>query len=99
MGYEDSIKNAKRQEVKRPHNLTMEGRRRLTLSGVEDVERFDEQEIVLLTSEGSLIIGGEGLSVSRLSVESGDVSVQGQVRELRYEPETARGGLWARLFH
>ena len=97
MAYEDG-RGAKRPEPgKKPHNLTMEGRRKLTLSGVEDVERFDEQEIVLLTAEGSLVIGGEGLSVSRLSVESGDVSVQGLVRELRYEPEARRGGFWSRL--
>ena len=99
MGYEDSLKNGKRQEPKKPHNLSMEGRRKLPLSGVEEVARFDEQEIVVVTTEGSLYIGGEGLNVSRLSVDSGDISVQGLVRELRYEQETARGGLWARLFH
>ena len=84
---------------KKPNNLTLEGRRKLTVSGVEEVERFDENEIALRTGEGRLLIAGEGLHVSRLSVENGDVNVSGRIGELRYEeaaPE--KGSLWARLW-
>jgi len=85
--------------VKKPHNLTMEGRRQLTLSGVEEVERFDEQEIALTTTCGSLIVRGAGLSIGKLSVDAGDVVISGEIDSLSYE-ETNRGGkLWSRLFH
>ena len=85
--------------VKKPHNIAMEGRKQLSVSGVEEVESFDEKEIVMLTSCGTLIIRGEDLSVSRLSVDSGDVNVQGTVISLGYEEVAPSGSLWARLFH
>ena len=85
--------------LKRPNNLTLEGRKKLTVSGVEEVERFDENEIALRTGEGRLLIAGEGLHVSRLSVENGDVNVSGRISELRYEESAPeKGSLWARLW-
>ena len=102
MAYEDMKQNSAARQVlpKKAHNLAMEDRRRLSVSGVEDVESFDEREIVMRTSGGGLVIVGEGLSISRLSVDAGDVNVSGLISELRYEEESARrGGLWARLFH
>ena len=64
------------------------------------MESFDEREIVMRTGAGELVISGEELSVSRLSVDSGDVSVQGLISELRYaEPASDGRGLWAKLFH
>jgi sporulation protein YabP len=85
--------------VRKPHSLSLEARKQLTISGVEEVESFDEREIVMTTSCGSLIIRGEELSVSRLSVESGDVTVRGLVSALSYEEVAPSGSLWARLFH
>ena len=88
-----------RQTSERPHALTLTGRRKLTVSGVDDVERFDEQEIVMRCGGTLLVVGGEGLSVSRLSVESGDVSIAGRVSSLLYEEAPAgRGGFWGRVF-
>lgn len=98
MPYEDRTKSGSAQTAKKPHNVAMEERRKLTVSGVEEVESFDEHEIVMQTSQGCLIVRGEGLSVGRLSVDNGDVSVAGTVAELRYEETPSERGLWARLF-
>ena len=46
-----------------PHRLTLDGRDKLTVSGVEDVERFDENEIVMNTTDGVLIVNGENLHI------------------------------------
>lgn len=97
MPYEERSKSSP-APVKKPHNITMESRKKLSISGVEDVENFDEHEIVMLTSEGNLIIRGEDLTVSRLNVESGDLNVQGLVTELRYEEVAPSGSLWSKLF-
>ena len=97
MSYEEKSKTT--VVVKKPHNLAMEGRRQLSLSGVEEVESFDEHEIIMMTTCGSLIIRGEDLSISRLSVDAGDVNVQGMITSLRYEEVAPSGSLWARLFH
>ncbi|MBQ1804307.1 MAG: YabP/YqfC family sporulation protein, partial [Oscillospiraceae bacterium] len=50
------------------HRVELDGREKLTISGVEDVERFDEAEIVLSTSAGMLVISGEGLHIGKLSL-------------------------------
>lgn len=85
------------QSPKRPSNLTLEARRKLTVTGVEEVESFDESEITMRTGEGDLIVRGEGLSISRLNVEGGDVNVLGHIAELRYAERAPERGFWARL--
>jgi len=82
-----------------PHNVIMEGRERLSISGVEDVESFDENSIVVYTNKGMLIIRGRELHIEKLSIDGGDLSVEGQVDSLRYEEEMKeKGSLLSRLF-
>ncbi len=82
-----------------PHNLTLENRRRLTISGVEDVERFDETAIVLSTAQGMLTVQGSGLHIEQLSLDGGDLKVEGLMESLSYEDRAEQsGGLFARLF-
>ena len=82
----------------RPHHLIMEDRSRLSVTGVEDVISFDETEIITRTGQGNLIIRGSGLHIGKLTLDSGDVSIDGTIRELCYEDPTPIGGFWARLF-
>ena len=88
-----------KQRVDMPHNVIMEGRERLSVSGVEDVESFDEETIVVYTTKGMLIVRGEGLHIEKLTLDGGDLTVEGLVQSLRYEEETKeKGGLLSRLF-
>ena len=81
------------------HQLTLEGRERLTVSGVEDVERFDETMIVMNTSAGTLLVSGERLHIEKLSLDGGELHVDGQIDALQYEEQGGgRGGLLSRLF-
>ena len=81
------------------HRLELEGRERLTISGVEDVERFDETGIVMATSAGLLTVTGEGLHIGQLSLEGGELHVDGRIDSLSYEDQgPARGGFFSRLF-
>ena len=79
-------------------NVIMENRSKLIVSGVEEVESFDEKEIVMMTSLGPLIVRGNGLRVEKLSVDSGEIRILGQLSELIYEDVAANGSLWSRLF-
>ena len=85
--------------AKRPHTLSMEERKKLAISGVSEVESFDEHEIIMETAGGRLVVTGEDLSISRLSTEQGDVSIQGQIAGLDYVEAAPRQSLWARLLH
>ena len=88
-----------KQKLDKPHTLIIEGRNRLSISGVEDVESFDEETIVMHTTKGMLIVRGEGLHIEKLTLDGGDLSVEGLVQSLRYEEETKeKSGLLARLF-
>jgi len=88
-----------KQRIELPHNLIMEGRERLSISGVEDVESFDEEAIVIYTTKGMLIVQGENLHIEKLSLDGGELAVEGRVHTLRYEEETkAKGGFLAKFF-
>ena len=81
------------------HRLELIGRDRLTVSGVEDVERFDETGIVMSTSAGTLVITGEDLHIGKLSLDGGELHVDGRVDSVSYEDDgSGRGGFFSRLF-
>ena len=95
MQYDD---NTTRPEAA-AHHVILEGRERLSVSGVEDVESFDESAIVMNTCEGTLVVRGEGLHIEKLSLDGGDLKVEGSVDSLTYEDAGGeRGGFLARLF-
>lgn len=82
-----------------PHRLELEGRERLTVSGVEDVERFDETGIVMSTAVGTLVITGEDLHIGKLSLDGGELHVDGRIDSMTYEDQLpGRGGFLSRLF-
>ena len=82
------------------HHIILEERERLTVSGVEEVESFDENTIIMSTSRGTLVIRGEDLHIEKLSLDGGDLKVEGSVDALTYEDggRDRSGGLFARLF-
>lgn len=81
------------------HRLELVGREQLTISGVEDVERFDETNIVMSTSAGILVITGEDLHIGKLSLDGGELHVDGRVDSISYEEGgREQGGFFRRLF-
>ncbi len=85
---------------RRPHTLFLENRNKLTLSGVTDVGKFNEETMQVQTEHGELTVCGENLQVASLSLESGDVTVSGRIISLSYtEPLRKSGGLFSRIFN
>ena len=66
------------------HTLSLEGRARASLTGVMAVSCFNEQEVVLQTSEGEVALLGEGLHIERLSLEDGKLGVTGEITAIEY---------------
>lgn len=81
-----------------PHELRLDNREKLSVSGVREVESFDENAVVLHTARGVLLIRGSGLHLKTLSIDGGDVAVTGSVDSLSYEEAQKTGGFFRRLF-
>lgn len=79
------------------HHILLENRNRLAVSGVEEVESFDDNQIVMATCQGELIIRGENLHIEQLSLDGGELRVEGTVDALTYEAPREKGGFFARL--
>jgi sporulation protein YabP len=76
-----------------PHRLTLDGRQKLTMTGVTEVVSFDEHAVVLHTGLGTLTVHGKDLQLRQMSPEGGQVAVEGCVAALVYEEPRRRGWL------
>lgn len=84
------------EEAHLPHKLQLNERTSLTMTGVAEVVSFDENTVVLQTSLGLLVIQGQQLQLKNLTLEGGQVAVEGNIRALSYEEPRQTG--WRRLF-
>lgn len=81
------------------HTLTLTGRTNAVVTGVEDVDCFNEQIVVLRTPLGALTISGENLNISQLSLGDGRLIVEGEITSIEYDqPRRTGGGFLRRLF-
>ena len=95
MAYEEK---EKLKPAVKPHSVSMDDRCRLNVTGVDDVESFDETTIVMNTSQGNLIVRGSGLHIGKISLDVGEIKVEGMITDLGYEEKAHTGGFWSRLF-
>jgi len=79
-----------------PHKLQLNERSQLTMTGVTEVVSFDETLVVLQTSLGMLTVQGQELQLKTLSLDGGQVAVDGHISCLAYEEP--RQSAWRRLF-
>lgn len=71
------------------HNLILENKNKLSVSGVADVDTFDEGKIVLFTADDTLIIEGEDLHIQKLDVSNGELIIEGIVYSMQYTGDRA----------
>ncbi|MBE6796323.1 MAG: sporulation protein YabP [Ruminococcaceae bacterium] len=67
-----------------PHNCILEDRRTLSVSGVNDVGSFDEEMIIASTDYGELTVKGEKLHITKLSLEIGELCIEGNIAAISY---------------
>ena len=85
---EDNKYLAKQQPGR--HRLVIDNRERLEITGVLNVDSFDDQEIVLETEQGLLAMRGEDLHIKHLNLEQGELHIEGYLLELAYSEERSR---------
>ncbi len=86
-------------KLKRTHSLKLENRNGLKLTGVTDVDSFNDESVVAYTDYGSLSISGEGLNVKELNLANGTLEVEGEIAALVYSSRISKEkGFFKRLF-
>ena len=88
-------------EDKKPkHQVVLERRESISVTGVRDVISFDEEVVVVDTAMGVLVLRGSGMHVNRLNLESGELNLDGELNTLSYEDSFNKGkpALFGKLF-
>lgn len=78
--------------------LTLENRERMTVSAVEDVESFSENEITIKTALGVLSVKGRGLKIEDLSIENGTIILSGKIIGMEYTEVREKKSFFGSLF-
>lgn len=90
---------AEQNAIIKPHTVHINGRSSVTITGVTEIDSFDENTVAVYTSEGELIVRGNALHIGKIDVDSGDLALDGQIISLEYTDNSLmRGSLWSRLF-
>ncbi|MEI3613969.1 sporulation protein YabP [Pseudogracilibacillus sp. SO30301A] len=98
MNYYERVENI---TVQKEHRVSINNRKELEIKGVKEIDSFDNEEFLLETNMGYLIVRGQNLQLKNLNVEEGIVQIQGKVYELTYVDEQQQEkakGLFSRLF-
>ncbi len=91
--------NENKDKIMMPHNVIMRDRGELSLSGVTDVDSFDESTIIAYTDYGELTISGANLHISSLNIDKGELSVDGRISSLSYiDAQPNKGGFFSKVF-
>ena len=96
------MKNMEEKQVRGPHKLVINNRQTSLVTGVLDVLSFDLNEVLLETEQGMLMIRGNELHVNRLTLDKGEVDIDGRIDSFVYSDTAASGekqeSFFARLF-
>lgn len=95
---EEYSKNGLKQDT--VQNLILENRRKLSISGVNDVLSFDDQIVILETDLGMLTIKGDDLRINKLSIDTSEVIIEGEITSLNYSEKQDKksSGLLNKIF-
>jgi len=82
-------------------NLILENRERLSVSGVIDVESFNDESVIVDTELGVLVVRGMDLHINKLNIDSSELSIEGDIMSCEYsdrDGSRSKGGFFARMF-
>ncbi len=95
-------KNTMRTGASKPlHNIIVENREKISISGVDDVESFDEESIIVHTQMGMLTVKGADLHINKFNVDTGELIIEGELDEFAYSDDSGygkKGGFFSRMF-
>ncbi|MBQ4110973.1 MAG: sporulation protein YabP [Clostridia bacterium] len=91
--------NDEQKNTKTVQNIILENRRKIAISGVIDVDSFDEHSIILLTDLGILEVNGTDIKIEKLNLENGEISASGEFDAIEYVTDKIeKGGVFKKIF-
>lgn len=84
-----------------PHKVVIDSREKIIITAVEDVDSFNEVEIILLTNHGFITVTGEDLHINKLNLEDGQLVVEGKIQSIDYadhEEQRTKRGVFSKMF-
>ncbi len=84
-----------------PHKVVIDSREKIIITAVEDVDSFNEVEIILLTNHGFITVTGEDLHINKLNLEDGQLVVEGKIQSIDYadhEEQRTKRGMFSKMF-
>lgn len=69
------------------HNITLKDRASLVVSGIEHIYSFNDKRVEVLTSAGEMVIEGENLDMSKLSLDEKIINIEGTINSIVYSKE------------
>ncbi len=82
-----------------PQNVVMEDRKKLSVTGVSDVDSFDESAVSVYTELGEMTVRGSGLHINKLNTDTGELTLEGRIDALIYAQEQpSNRGFFGRVF-
>lgn len=91
------MQKQERKDCTLPHHIIMQERKRLEMTGVSDVDSFDDSVVVAYTSLGAMVVRGMDLHITKLNLDDGILTIEGQIAGISYEA-VQKSGFFGRLF-
>ena len=81
------------------HQVTIKGRNSLVITGITDLDSFNEEQVSVYTTEGEVVVTGENLHIGNINVDRGELFLDGRIDSLEYTDNPSSGTkLWEKLF-
>ena len=84
-----------------PHKVVIDSRQKVIITAVEDVDSFNENEVIMLTNHGFITVTGEDLHINKLNLDEGQLVLEGSIQSIDYadhEEERTRKGVLSKVF-
>lgn len=84
-----------------PHKVVIDSREKIIITAVEDVDSFNEVEVILLTNHGFITVTGDDLHINKLNLDDGQLVVEGKIQSVDYadhEEQRTKRGVFSKMF-
>lgn len=82
----------------KPHQVVLNDRKKLKITGVTDVGSFSETAVSVSTHMGVMLIKGEGMKISKLDTDAGELIIDGKINSAEYSKKREKGGFFESIF-